>query len=488
MDTYREQRLKKLEEIRKKRNPYPNDFKPEHLICDLVGQYTNKEPSFFENLKDEFVLAGRVLVVRDFGKSAFLSLQDRSGKLQVYIGRQFLGADDLQEFQLLDTGDIVGIKGHLFKTKTGELTLKALSFKILVKSLLPLPEKFHGLTDVEMRFRQRYVDLIVNPEVRKKFEIRSRAISFIRNFFLQRDYMEVETPMMQPICGGATAKPFETHHNALDMKLYLRVAPELYLKRLVVGGCERVFELNRNFRNEGLSAKHNPEFTMLEFYQAYATYEDLMNLTEELISSLVKSVCGKHELTYEENCINFKPPFQRVTVQQAVEKYVPEGKGVLSDLDKALKFLKSKGVKPSVDKPTLGDVMMDLFDAFVEEKLVQPTFVTKYPIEVSPLSRRNDTDPRFVDRFELYMCGREMANAFSELNDPLDQKQRFLDQVKEKREGMAEVDEDYIRALEYGLPPTAGEGIGIDRLIMILTDSHNIREVIFFPHLKREKG
>lgn len=486
MDTYREQRLIKLEEIRKKRNPYPNDFKPLHLAENLVHEYTARESSFFESLKDEFVLAGRVLVVRDFGKSAFLSLQDRSGKLQIYIGRQFLSADDQDEFKLLDVGDIVGVKGQLFKTKTGELTLKALSFKILVKSLLPLPEKFHGLTDVEIRFRQRYVDLIVNPEVRKKFEIRSRAMSFIRNFFLQKNYMEVETPMMQPICGGATAKPFVTHHNALDMKLYLRVAPELYLKRLVVGGCERIFELNRNFRNEGLSAKHNPEFTMLEFYEAYATYEDLMNLTEELMSSLVKSVCGQYELTYEGHLVNFKPPFKRVTVQEAVEMHVPGAHEALASHEEALKFLKSKGVKPSVEKPTLGDIMMDLFDAFVEEKIVQPTFVTKYPIEVSPLSRRSDADPRFVDRFELYICGREMANAFSELNDPLDQKKRFEDQVKEKREGMAEVDHDYIRALEYGLPPTAGEGIGIDRLIMILTDSHNIREVIFFPHLKRE--
>ena len=486
MDIYKEQRLKKLEEIRKKRNPYPNDFKPENLASDLTKNYSSKESAFFEKEKKVFSLAGRVLAIRSFGKSAFLSLQDRSGRFQLYAGNQVLNKDDFEEFQLLDVGDIIGVKGELFKTKTGELTLKANSFKILVKSLLPLPEKFHGMTDIELRYRQRYVDLFMNPEVREKFKIRAKTVSFIRDFFQNRDFMEVETPMMQPIFGGAQAKPFVTHHNALDMKLYLRIAPELYLKRLVVGGLDRVFELNRNFRNEGLSMKHNPEFTMLEFYQAYATYEDFMDLTETLISSLVKEIHGSYQIKYGDKEVDFKPPFKRFTIKEAILHYAKIPASVLESEKEMLRVLHEKNIESHVSKPSKGDLLVDIFENFVEQKLWQPVFITQYPIEVSPLSRRNDKDSHFVDRFEFYICGREIANAFSELNDPLDQQKRFEDQVKEKREGTGEVDEDYIRALEYGLPPTAGEGIGIDRLVMILTDSHNIRDVILFPHLRKE--
>ena len=483
---YREQRLEKLEKIKSKRNPYPNDFKPKNLSQSLTKEFANTHAEKLEAHKKSYSLAGRVMAVRSFGKSAFLSLKDRSGKIQIYIGDKFLKEDDFQEFLLLDIGDIIAVTGSLFKTKTGELSLKADSFRILVKSLLPLPEKFHGLTDIELRYRERYVDLIMNPKVEEIFKIRSQCISFIRDFFIQRNYLEVETPMMQPLCGGAEARPFKTHHNALNMELYLRIAPELYLKRLVVGGLERVFELNRNFRNEGISMKHNPEFTMLEFYEAYATYEDFMNLTEDLISSLVNKVHGSFKLDYQDQKIDLTPPFKRFTVREALKNTAKVPDAVLNNHDEALKYATQNKIPLCSENPSLGDILMDIFDELVEDKLVQPTFVTEYPLDVSPLSRRNEKNPQFVDRFELYISKNEIANAFSELNDPQDQKQRFLKQVQEKREGVAAVDEDYVRALEYGLPPTAGEGIGIDRLVMLLTNSHNIREVILFPLLRPE--
>ncbi|MBI2609157.1 MAG: lysine--tRNA ligase [Deltaproteobacteria bacterium] len=485
MDQYYKLRLEKLETLAKKRNPYPNDFKPQNLALELAQKFKDQETQELEKLKEKFSLAGRIMANRSFGKAGFLKLQDRSGSLQIYIGKQFLTGEDFEETKLLDIGDIIGVQGSIFRTHKGELSLKAESFKILVKTLHTLPEKFHGLTDIERRYRERYVDLIMNPEVKEKFKVRAHMVSYIRKFFTERDFMEVETPMMQPLCGGATAKPFTTHHNALNMKLYLRVAPELYLKRLVVGGLERVFELNRNFRNEGLSAKHNPEFTMLEFYQSYATYEDLMKLTEELLSNLVKHLFNSHEVTFEERKISFKTPFEKMTVKEAIHKYVGLSEKDLNDEKKLQEFLTQKKIHSSVESPHIGDLLMDIFDTQVEEKLVQPTFITQYPLSVSPLSRRNDSNPEFVDRFELYICQREIVNAFSELNDPLDQKKRFEEQVEQNREG-AQIDEDYVRALEYGLPPTGGEGIGIDRLAMILTDSHNIRDVILFPHLRHE--
>ncbi len=392
-------------------------------------------------------------------------------------------------FESFDIGDIIGVTGFPFRTKTGELSLHARGVRLLVKSLLPLPEKFHGLTDVETRYRQRYVDLIVNPDVREIFIKRSRIVNLIRSFMTSRDFLEVETPMMQQIPGGATARPFVTHHNALDMELYLRVAPELYLKRLVVGGFERVFEINRNFRNEGISVRHNPEFTMMEFYQAYATFEDLMDFTEELFSHVAEQVLGSLEFSFQGLDISFKRPWRRMTVREAILEYGDIEPQKLDDRDLALEYARSIGLDHLTDDIGYGKLLMEIFEEVAEHKLIQPTFVTAYPTEVSPLSRKNDHDPNIVDRFELMIAGREIANAFSELNDPVDQKERFLAQVAEKDKGDEEahyMDEDYVRALEYGLPPTAGEGIGIDRLVMLLTDSASIRDVILFPQLRKE--
>jgi lysyl-tRNA synthetase class 2 len=426
---------------------------------------------------------------RDFGKAAFIQVQDRKGRLQVYVARDVVGEESFEQFKKLDLGDIVGLSGTPFRTKTGELSLRADAIRILTKSLQPLPEKWHGLTDVETRYRQRYLDLIANPEVGETFRTRSRIIGLIRQFMLGRDYLEVETPMMQPIAGGATAKPFITHHNTLKMDLFLRIAPELYLKRLVVGGFERVFEINRNFRNEGISIQHNPEFTMMEFYQAYATYKDLMDLTEELICHVAREVVGKLVFTYGGKEVDLTPPWDRLTVREAIVKYGNIDPSILEDRAQLLRVAAGLGLE--LDKNIgHGKLLTELFDAVAEPKLWHPTFITEYPTEVSPLSRKNDANPEVVDRFELFIVGRELANAFSELNDPLDQKERFLNQLAEKEAGDEEahaMDEDYIRALEHGLPPTAGEGIGIDRLVMLLTDSASIRDVILFPQLRPEK-
>lgn len=467
-------------------NPYPNDFRPLHTSADILSEYGDAEQ--IDATDREFVVAGRIVARRSFGKAAFVQMQDRKGRMQLYVRKDDIGEEMFASFESFDIGDIVGAVGFPFRTKTGELSLHIRSIRLLVKSLLPLPEKFHGLTDVETRYRQRYVDLIVNPDVRDIFIKRSRIVNLIRQFMSSRDFLEVETPMMQKIPGGATARPFVTHHNALDMELYLRIAPELYLKRLVVGGFDRVFEINRNFRNEGISVRHNPEFTMMEFYQAYATYEDLMELTEEMFCHVAQELLDTLDFTYQGLPVSFQRPWKRLTVKEAILEYGDIDQRQLDDRDLALAYARGIGLDLP-DHIGYGKLIMEIFEEVAEHKLIQPTFVTAYPTEVSPLSRKNDHDPRIVDRFELMIAGREIANAFSELNDPVDQKERFLAQVAEKDKGDEEahyMDEDYVRALEYGLPPTAGEGIGIDRLVMLLTDSASIRDVILFPQLRKE--
>ena len=468
-------------------NPYPNDFRQEQTSADLYAAFGDQQD--IPEQAADFAVAGRIIARRSFGKAAFVQVQDRKGRMQLYVRKDVVGEESFAAFESFDIGDIVGATGWPFRTKTGELSLHATSIRLLTKSLLPLPEKFHGLTDVETRYRQRYVDLIVNPEVREVFVKRSRVVSLIREFMVGRDFLEVETPMMQPIPGGATARPFITHHNALDMELYLRIAPELYLKRLVVGGFERVFEINRNFRNEGISIRHNPEFTMMEFYQAYATFADLMDFTEELLCHVTQELLGTLDFTYQGEAISFQRPWKRLTVKEAIQEYGGVDTKTVEDRDLAYGYAKSIGL----DLPeniTYGKLITEIFEEVAEPKLMQPTFITAYPTEVSPLSRKSDHDPEIVDRFEFFCAGREMANAFSELNDPVDQKERFLAQVEAKKGGDEEahyMDEDYIRALEYGLPPTAGEGIGIDRLVMLLTDSPSIRDVILFPQLRKGK-
>jgi lysyl-tRNA synthetase, class II len=431
-------------------------------------------------------VAGRIMGIRKMGKASFFHIQDRRGRVQVYARKDRLGEGPYGLFQSMDVGDLVGVWGHLFRTKTKELTIEAEGIRLLAKCLRPLPEKWHGLADVEARYRQRYLDLMVNPEVRDVFEKRSRIIRLMRRFFEEHDFLEVETPMMQTIPGGAAARPFMTHHNSLDMELYLRVAPELFLKRLLVAGFERVFELNRNFRNEGISVRHNPEFTMLEFYQAYATYEDLMQITEELFSTIAREINGSLQVPYGKQTIDLTAPWQRLTVTEAVAKY-----GGLSELEVRTvaglrNFANKQGLGVDLKAP-YGLLLVQIFEEVAESQLIQPTFITDYPLEVSPLARKNDNQPAMVDRFELYIGGRELANGFSELNDPADQRQRFLEQMEAKKAGddtAHPIDDDYVRALEYGLPPAAGEGIGIDRLVMLFTDSPSIRDVILFPLLR----
>ena len=469
-------------------NPFANGFVASATTENVHKAHADHDAATLATLEDRYRIAGRIVAKRDFGKAAFIQIQDRSGRLQVYVAKNQLGEEGFELFRKLDLGDVVGLSGCPFRTKTDELSLRAESIQILTKSLLPLPEKWHGLTDVETRYRQRYLDLMVNPDVREVFRKRSRIISLIRDYMVARDYLEVETPMMQPIAGGATAKPFVTHHNTLKMDLFLRIAPELYLKRLVVGGFERVFEINRNFRNEGISIQHNPEFTMMEFYQAYATYEDLMTLTEDLICHVAEQVVGSLQFNYGERAIDLSRPWQRLTVREAVLKYGELDEAEIDDRDKLMAYAEKLGLE--LDKNIgYGKLLTEVFDEVVEPELWQPTFITQYPTEVSPLSRKNDDNPEVVDRFELFVVGRELANAFSELNDPDDQRERFTRQLVEKEAGDEEahaMDEDYIRALEYGLPPTAGEGIGIDRLVMLLTDSQSIRDVILFPQLRPE--
>jgi len=473
-------------------NPYGSGYRPQHRIRDVLERHAGDEDADLQEKGPfRYDVAGRLVVRNSFGKAAFIKLRDRSGELQVHVKKDVLG-DAFEIFKLSDLGDFFAAEGPLFRSKTGELTLVAERLVPLAKSLRPMPEKWHGLQDVETRYRQRYLDLISNPEVKDVFIRRSRLVRYIRDFLDARDFLEVETPMMHPLVSGAAARPFLTHHNALDIPLFMRIAPELYLKRLVVGGLERVYEINRNFRNEGVSTRHNPEFTMLEFYQAYATFEDLMDLTEEMLSGAAEAVTGSRQVVYQGTTIDFGKPFVRMRMRDAVREKLPQ----LSEADfhdaevlrgHALEGAHVGEERQAIHAMNAGELTAVLFERHVENTLVQPTFITHFPTAISPLARRNDEDPEVTDRFELYVAGREIANAFSELNDPLDQKERFLAQVEAKARGQAETmdyDEDYIRALEHGLPPTAGEGIGIDRLVMLFTDSPSIRDVLLFPLLK----
>ncbi len=481
-----EKRRQKIVELKERGvNLFPNNFTVTHTVAQ-IQEKVNRSPESLTADEPVFSTAGRMMAVNRFGKSTFIRFRDRTGQLQAYIRKDRVGDEAYALFKQLDVGDILGIKGGMFQTKTGEWTLLAHEIRLLCKATRPLPEKFHGLRDPEKRYRQRYVDLVMNPDVRELFLKRSRIIQSIRGFLLDRDFLEVETPMMQPIPGGAEAEPFVTHHKALNMDLFLRIAPELYLKRLVVGGFERVFEINRNFRNEGISTQHNPEFTMLEFYQAYATHEDLMDLTEEMIRHSAREVLGSEIVHYQGNGVDLSGRWRRMTLSGALEELGGLDPGLLSDKEGLLDFAAANGVRVT-KTGRLGKIITKLFDALVEPKLIQPTFITGYPVEVSPLSRRSDAEPDLTDRFELFVAGREIANGFSELNDPEDQRSRFLQQVEDRTAGDKEahyMDEDYIEALEYGMPPTAGEGIGIDRLVMLLTDAASIREVILFPHMK----
>jgi lysyl-tRNA synthetase class 2 len=467
---------------------YPNDFEKGDDIGPVAAIYETADEAVLAAEARVFRMAGRVVSLRSFGKVAFFTIQDFSGRIQAFAERDTLGQEAYATFKKFDIGDIVGTEGRLFRTKTGELTLHAVSVRLLTKSMRPLPEKYHGLKDVETRYRQRYVDLIVTPKAVEIFKARTCIVRELRSFLDQAGFMEVETPMMQAIPGGATAKPFITHHNALDMGLYMRIAPELYLKRLLVGGFEKVYEVGRNFRNEGISTRHNPEFTMCEFYWAYARYTDLMDLTERLFGHLARAVTGGDVVEYQGQPINLGLGWTRLTFRDSLEKVGGIAPEVYGDFDAAKALVEKSGEKV-LKGEKLGKVQAKLFDIFVEPKLVQPHFIYHYPTEISPLSRRNADDPTITDRFELFIAGREMANAFSELNDPVDQRLRFEEQVREKEAGDDEahrMDDDYIRALEYGMPPAAGEGIGIDRLVMLLTDQASIREVILFPLLRPE--
>ena len=482
-------RKEKLNQLRQAGHAYPNDFRRDHYAKPLYEQYGALNKTQLEAQKNPVKLAGRIMLKRLMGKASFVHIQDMTGRIQVYVRRDDLPDGLYETFKQWDIGDIIGVEGDVFKTKTGELSIHASNVRLLTKSLRPLPDKFHGLADQELCYRQRYVDLMINEETKQRFMIRSQVIDFIRQFLKQRDFLEVETPMMHMIPGGAAARPFITHHNTLDMPLYLRIAPELYLKRLVVGGFERVFEVNRNFRNEGLSTRHNPEFTMLEFYQAFADYHDLMDLSEILLRELAIHIFGRPDFSVQDHHYDFSKPFARLSVKEAIVAF--DNSIQLSDLDD-INQARNIAEKHQVELKKeygLGKIQIEIFEKIAEHRLLDPTFVTQYPAEVSPLARRNDNDAFITDRFELFIGGREIANGFSELNDPEDQASRFQAQVKAKDAGDLEAmhyDEDYIRALEYGLPPTAGEGIGIDRLVMLLTDSPSIRDVILFPHMRKK--
>ena len=481
-------RLEKLEGMRAKGQAFPNDFRRKNISDELRAKYESKTKEELEELAVEVSIAGRMMTRRIMGKASFATLQDMGGRIQAYVARDNLAEGFYNnEFKKWDLGDIIGLQGVLFKTKTDELSIKVSEIRILTKALRPLPDKFHGLADTEACYRQRYLDLIANEESRKTFILRNKIISAIRNYLNDCNFMEVETPMLQAIPGGATAKPFETFHNALDLPMYLRIAPELNLKRLVVGGFERVFEINRSFRNEGVSTRHNPEFTMIEFYQAYADYIDLMNLTEDMLRTITEKVLGSSIVNYGEQQFDFGQPFIRMTMKESVLEY---NEGVEAHELDSMEGLKAVAKRLNVnlkDSWGEGKVLTEIFEETAEHQLMQPTFITAYPAEVSPLARRNDEDPDVTDRFEFFVGGRELANGFSELNDSQDQAQRFMDQVAQKDAGDDEAmfyDADYITALEHGLPPTAGEGIGIDRLVMLFTDRHTIRDVLFFPHMR----
>jgi lysyl-tRNA synthetase class 2 len=485
---YIEVRKEKVRKLREEGvNPYPNGIEPSHTTAKILAMHGDMDAEQLEALNDTFSLAGRIMAIRSFGKSAFLKVADRTGSLQVFVRKDSVTEDEFKLYKIMDVGDFAWFTGKLFRTKTGELTLESKALKIVTKGVRPLPEKWHGLTDIEARYRHRYVDLIVNPQVKETFIVRSRITQAIREFFTGRDYLEVETPMMHPIPGGAAAKPFVTHHNKLGVDLFLRIAPELYLKRLLVGGMERVFEINRNFRNEGISIQHNPEFTMLEFYQAYATYEDLMKLTEELLEETASKVLGTTKVKYQDMEIDFKGPYKKYTLKESLVEVGKVDPKILESRDKALEYAKNLGDELKSKDEGLGAILTEIFEILVEPKLIQPTFITQYPTEVSPLARKNEKDPSVTDRFELMAYGREIANGFSELNDPEDQASRFKAQVEALYRGDEEAmhfDADYIQALEYGMPPAAGEGIGIDRLVMLFTNSASIRDVILFPQLK----
>ncbi|MGE3920297.1 MAG: lysine--tRNA ligase, partial [Gammaproteobacteria bacterium] len=476
-----------LEHLRNSGQAYPNDFRRDSLNAHLHEHYATRDNDFFHAQPCQVKIAGRIMMRRLMGKAIFLHLQDMTGLMQVYHRQEELPDGEFDEIKKWDLGDIVGVIGNLFKTKTDELTVRAEQLMLLTKALRPLPDKYHGLTDQEACYRQRYLDLIANEQTRNLFKMRTSLIQGIRKFLNERHFLEVETPMMQVLAGGAAARPFVTHHNALDMELYLRIAPELYLKRLVVGGFEKVYEINRNFRNEGLSTRHNPEFTMLEFYQAYADYKDLMALTEELFRFLALSIVESTTIQYQGHTIDFGKPFTYMTVKEAILHYNPQfTEAELDDRHLAKKIADKLGIAVREDDG-IGKIQVEIFEQTVEDKLIQPTFITAYPTEVSPLARKSDHDAQVTDRFELFITGREIANGFSELNDPDDQAERFKAQVANKEAGDLEAmsyDEDYITALEYGLPPTAGEGIGIDRLVMLFTDSASIRDVILFPHMR----
>ncbi|HPD56793.1 MAG TPA: lysine--tRNA ligase [Smithellaceae bacterium] len=465
---------------------YPNDIRPQHTTAEIMEKYGALQGEELAKVGQNFSVAGRLMAVRDFGKAAFIKIQDRKGQIQCYVAKNNLDDQGYLVFKKSDIGDIIYVAGKLFRTKTNELTIEAAVLRMAAKSIRPLPEKWHGLTDIETRYRQRHLDLIVNPRVKEVFQRRSRIIELIREYMNKHDFLEVETPMMQPRAGGALARPFKTHHNALDMDFYLRIAPELYLKRLVTGGMERVYEINKNFRNEGISTFHNPEFTMLEFYWSYATYEDLMLFTENLFVHIAAQIFGGMKFKYAGQEIDLTPPWKRISVKEALVELAGMKPAALEDHAEALAFARKSGCEVK-EADSLGKVLMAIFDEIVEKKLIQPTFVTHYPVEVSPLSRRSAKDKNLTDRFELYIYGKELANAFSELNDPADQRERFEQQLKDRETGddeAHEMDEDYIRTLEYAMPPTAGEGIGIDRLVMFFTDSPSIRDVILFPLLR----
>jgi lysyl-tRNA synthetase, class II len=483
------ERRAKLAALREHGPAFPNNFRRRHLARELHEKYDRLANEELETKSLQVAVAGRMMLKRVMGKVSFATLQDMSGRIQLYVSHDYAGEAPHQAFKGYDLGDILGAEGTLFKTKTGELSVRVTELKLLTKALRPLPEKFHGLTDHEAKYRQRYVDLIINEDTRKLFLTRSRVIQALREFLVEAGYLEVETPMMQPIPGGAAARPFVTHHNSLDMTLYLRIAPELYLKRLVVGGFEKVFEINRNFRNEGISTRHNPEFTMLEFYCAYQDYRYLMDFIESMLRQAAQGSLGSTKFVYQGREIDLAKPFARLTITQAIHKYHAQyGDAQLNDRVFLAQSLKDQGVDCN-PADGVGKLQLMLFEETTEEFLVEPTYIVDYPAEASPLARRSDGNPEITERFELYIGGREIANGFSELNDPEDQSQRFLDQVKQKEAGDEEAmfyDADYIRALEYGLPPTAGAGIGVDRLVMLLTDSPNIRDVILFPHMRPE--
>ena len=488
------ERREKLKAIRAQGVAFPNDYKPQHKAAELVAAHSQKENEAFEAAPVNVVVAGRMMLKRVMGKASFATIQDGSGenagaRIQLYVAKDMIGEDVYEQFKHWDLGDILGATGYLFKTKTGELSIKVTEIRLLTKSLRPLPEKFHGLTDQEVKYRQRYVDLIVNEETRATFVARSKVVSAIRNFMIENEFLEVETPMLHPIPGGASAKPFITHHNALDMQMFMRIAPELYLKRLVVGGFERVFEMNRNFRNEGLSVRHNPEFTMMEFYAAYTDYHWLMTFTEDCIRAAALAARGTAVISYDGKEVDLSKPFERLTIIGAIQKHAPQYTlQQLNDVDFLRKELKKHGVEAN-SHAGAGSMQLSLFEEVAESKLWNPTYIIDYPVEVSPLARASDQDPEITERFELFITGREFANGFSELNDAEDQAARFNAQMKAKEAGDAEAmyyDADFIRALEYGMPPAGGCGIGIDRLVMLITDSPSIRDVILFPHMRPE--